>query len=129
MKTIFLFFATALMSLITFGQSPYHNIIVNEKVHFQGDSTTSCYVVIQDVSVNSLKDMKAMYMLKIYKSKAIFQENVNYNIPTQEIPAGIQIQFTAEFTQGDLFLKISESLKTKLLQLNSTWEEGHIIIE
>ena len=127
MKTIL----TVILVAITVGlyaQSPYKNIQVNEKIHFQGDSAMSCYVVIKDVSVNSLKDMKAMYTLRVYKSKSLYEKNEQWFVPVDEI-THYMIQFTPDFTQGDLFQKVSESLKAKLLEVNKTWESNNIIIE
>lgn len=123
----------ALGSLVSFGQadslSPYHNIQINEKVHFLGDSATSCYVVIQDLSINSLSQLSAYYRINIYKSKVNYETNNTWNLPVTEIPGGIFIQFTADFTQGDLWTKVSEALKSYLLTLNPTWQAEHIVIE
>ena len=134
MKKSILILAVLFISTMSFGQvtenpSPYHNLQVNQLVHFQGDSTTSCYVVIQDVSVNSIRELKAMYILRVYKSKALFEKNKQWFISTDEIGFVQQIQFDASFTQGDLFMKITEALKTKLLSLNPTWTANNIIIE
>ena len=134
MKKTILILKMLLVSVISFAQSsnsspsPYHNLIVNENVHFQGDSTNSCYVVISDVSINSLKDLSAMYMVRVYKTKAIYQQNEQWYIPTAEITT-TRVQFTAEFTQGDLFLKITNELKTALLKINPTWKASNIVVE
>lgn len=135
MKKTILLFVMALMSMVSFGQpfgkstpSPYHNLTVNEKIHFQGDSATSCYVVIQDVSINSLKELRAMYMIRVYKSKAIFEKNPQWMIQCDEITS-CAVQFTSDFNEGDLFQMISTELKNKLISNNITWKEKNIIIE
>ena len=131
MKKLILIFTVALISLVTFGQSvsPYHNLIVNEKIHTQGDSINSCYVVIHDVSVLSLKNLNAAYIITVYKAKSYYQTNPDWSILTTEIPSGAMIQFDAEFTQGDLFEKISDELITYLLKANPTWEKKNITKE
>ena len=133
MKKSSLLLSMLLISIMGFCQipnspSPFHNLVVNEKIHFQGDSINSVYVVIQDLSINSLKDLKAMYVMKVYKSKAYYLKNSAWNINCDEV-SNMVIQFTAEFTQGDLFLKISQELKDALLLKNPTWKSSDIVIE
>ena len=55
------------MSTVTHAQA-YKNITVNEKIHYQDDSLTSCYIVITDVIVQA-KDTNviATYQYNIYK--------------------------------------------------------------
>ena len=107
----------------------YKNIQINQTVSFLDEQLTSCYLKIVDVSIQSIASLAAAYNVKIYKTKALSESNPEWNISVLEIPNSSIIQFTAEFSQGDLMLKISEALKTKLLELNPTWLAENIIIE
>jgi hypothetical protein len=130
MKKLILILACALSITFGFSQiSPYHNLIINQTVHYQGDSITSCYIVIEDVMINSLKELQANYILKVYKNKQKYLTNKQWTIQIKELEQLGQIKFTPDFTQGDLFIKISEALKEQLLAINKTWLEENIIIE
>lgn len=133
MKKAFLIFTLALISLVSMAQitvkSPYHNIYVKELIHTQGDSLDSCYIVINDLSISSLIELKAMYRVSIYKSKAKFTANSSWTIQANEINNAEFIQFTAEFSEGDLYEKISDEYINKLLAKNPTWERKNIIKE
>lgn len=107
----------------------YKNIQVNEIVTVQGEAISSCYVVINDVSVISLKALMAEVRISVYKSKVKYEENPSWVIYPIEFNKFFMIQFNQEFAQGDLFLKVSEVVRSKFIELNPTWLSENIIIE
>jgi len=108
----------------------YKNIQVNETVTNLGASLPSCYLVILEVGVNDFDALEAFYMLRMYKSKEDFEANENWYIRVDEIQDCFIKPFGADFIGSeDIFVKISNEIKTKLLEDNPTWEGKNIIIE
>ncbi len=107
----------------------YKNVQINESVTFQGSTLASCYLKITRVAVDQISNLQAFYAVNIYESKAKHDLNEGWTITIDEIPSGMNINFTADFNQGDLFQKISDSLVAKLLELQPTWLEANLIIE
>lgn len=131
MKKIILIAIFALTSLFLNAQSDtlYKNIQINQSVTFQGSTINSCYAHITLVQLSNLCNMSAYYQVKVYENKAKYDTNKNWTIAVTEVPSEVMISFTPDFNQGDLFLKVSEALKTKLLELNPTWNAENLIIE
>jgi len=133
MKKLFLSIYVILISLISYSQinetSPYHDLIIKEKIHYNGDSINGCYVVINDVSINSLKELNAFYMVRVYKDSTTYKKNKNWFLNNVEEINSCVINFTPDFNQGDLFYKVSNELKLYLLNKNKTWKEENILIK
>ena len=68
-------------------------------------------------------------MVRVYESKAKYEINKSWTILVDEIQNESIITFSESFNQGDLFTKISEEFKLKLLSNNPTWVADSIIIE
>lgn len=128
MRKLLLLFVVALISFTS--QAQYKNVQVNEKVHYNEDSLTSCYVVVEKINVGEVGELQAVYKLATYKSKAVYQLDRNYNIAIKEIPVIIPLRFGSGEVEGDdIFAILMEELKLKLLELNPTWEAKNIVIE
>jgi len=137
MKTVF-FILTFFVHIMTFGQ--YHNIQVNQNITVQGESVTNCYVVIDDVTVASVKTLVAGVRVSIYKTKSKYQTNPDWTIQADQIsiilvtipPTGDiydNIILVTIPPTGDIYDNISDGLKAKLLELNPTWTANNLIIE
>jgi len=130
MKTIILIASMLICSVIVSAQiNPNNNmkkLIINEKVHFEDDSLTSCYVVI-DESVHYGSSMTSTVTLFTYKNKNKVIKNKNYYLNVDEIPKVIEISLTNSLSNYNT--KIAEIVKAKLLILNPTWNTANITIE
>ena len=107
----------------------YKNLTIDRELTFWGSKVQGCYIVINTVSISDVKNLTAYYKLLVYQSKAKYLVNINDVVKIDEIPTEIVLQFSADFNQGDLFQKISEELKNKLLSINPNFDESDIAIE
>jgi hypothetical protein len=128
MKKIIILLSIILASITANAQ--YKGIQVNEPVIYMDDTLSSCYIKIISVSIPSdLLSFIAMYTLTVFKTKEYATSHPNWVITVQEFSSSQQIQFSPEFTQGDLVQMISQELIYKLLELNPTWDEDNLIID
>lgn len=127
MKKLLILFALITLTISTNAQ--FKNIQINETVTYQDFVLDSCYIVVSDLQVMSFKSLNAIAEISVYKNKTIAQSNPDWKIYPVQIPLPCIFPIGAEFTQGDIFQKISEGIKLLLLENNPAWREENIIIQ
>jgi hypothetical protein len=127
MKKLLILFAILAFTISVNAQ--FRNIQINETVTYQDFVLDSCYIVVSDLQVMSFKSLSALAEISVYKNRTIAQNNPDWKIYPAQIPYPCVFPIGAEFTQGDIFTKISEAIKLLLLETNPTWKNNNIIIE
>lgn len=110
-----------------FCQNEYYKLIVNEKVTFQKDTLNSFLIVINKIKIDDLIKLKSIYIVSYYKDTTIYNFNKNYVINLNELPNVFEIEYTKDFTEGDLFYKATNELKKYLINIYN-WKENNLII-
>lgn len=122
-----LFFVFTIISLAASAQ--FKNLQVNQKVHFQDDSITSCYVVIERASMMDCLTRDVIYQLCVFKSKSAYEKNKRWILDCAEIPASITLTLPNDMGSATFSRTISVELKKELIRLNPTWTAANINIE
>lgn len=121
-----LIFAILLFSCLnSFGQ--YRNIVVKEKVHAIDTTYNGCYVVIEDILIDTSKELVARYFVSAYSSKDAWLKSQKA-IEVKEIRPTYTTKINT-YTNGDLSTAVSRELKILLLEDNDTWKFPNIIVE
>lgn len=95
-------------------------IQVNEKVTNLGTILNSCYVVVEEITIN--KDIMYISLL-VYKSKTDYETNVSWNIKVDEIK-----QLLLDNKNNSSF-DFASIIITNLCKKNTSWNENNLIIE
>lgn len=125
---------TLVIALFTIGLNaqtrlPYKNLQVNKPVKYMNFNMPSCYIVINDLNIQSFNMLKANVQIAIYETKEISIANPTYFTYPVQIPYPMNVPIGTFFTEGDIFDKISQAVKDEILRVNPTWVGGDIIIE